>query len=357
MAGQLKVELGRRTYSIYCEAGLVKQTGLLLEPLKLPAPCLVVSNSTVAKLYWTGLKESLHNGGFKPQLALVPDGEEAKTLKVAAKLYDACLTAGIERKGAIIALGGGVVGDVTGFIAATWLRGVTFIQVPTTLLAQVDSSVGGKVALNHPRGKNLIGAFYQPAAVIADINTLTTLPLGEIQAGLAEVIKYGVIADASFFSYLEENLQGALAGRAEVLKAIVLRCCAVKADVVACDEREEGLRAILNYGHTVGHAIEAVTAYTTYRHGQAVAIGMVVAARLAVRRGIFPAAAAERLERLLKRAGLPVVMPNVDLQALQSALKHDKKSRQGRLRMVLPQQLGQVGLEAVSWEEIKAVID
>lgn len=353
----LSVDLGERTYPIHCGAGLLEQTGLLLKPLKLAESCLVVSNPTVAGLYWSGLEESLQATGFKPQLALTPDGEEAKTLKVVAELYDACLAKGIERDAAIIALGGGVVGDVAGFVAATWLRGVTFVQVPTTLLAQVDASVGGKVAVNHPQGKNLIGAFYQPAAVIADLDTLATLPLREIRAGLAEVIKYGAIADADFFTYLEENLDGVLTGQLEVLETIVLRCCALKADVVARDEREEGLRAILNYGHTIGHAVEAVTTYNTYRHGEAVALGMVAAARLAARQGMFSATNCKRLVHLLQRAGLPVAMPHVDRQALRGALEHDKKNRRGQLRMVLPQRLGQVNIVPVSWEEVMAAIN
>ncbi|WP_406676383.1 3-dehydroquinate synthase [Moorella sp. ACPs] len=356
MAGELKVDLGERSYKIICGSGLLKQTGTLLKNLDLAAPCLVVSNAIVAGHYWPTLEQSLKAAGFQPHLALVPDGEEAKTLKVAAELYDAALAAGIERGAAIMALGGGVVGDVAGFVAATWLRGVPFIQIPTTLLAQVDASVGGKVAVNHPRGKNLIGAFYQPAAVIADLDTLATLPPREVRAGLAEVIKYGVIMDAGFFTYLEDHLEGALNGEEGILETIVLRSCALKAEIVARDERESGLRAILNFGHTIGHAVEAVTGFTAYRHGEAVAMGMAAAARLAVRRGMFSEAEVGRLVRLLQRAGLPVDLPAVDPAAFQAALGHDKKIRQGLLRMVLPERLGRVQVTPVSLEEIMAVI-
>lgn len=356
MAGELKVDLGERSYKIICGSGLLKQTGALLKNLDLAAPCLVVSNAIVAGHYWPTLEQSLKAAGFQPHLALVPDGEEAKTLKVAAELYDAALAAGIERGAAIIALGGGVVGDVAGFVAATWLRGVPFIQIPTTLLAQVDASVGGKVAVNHPKGKNLIGAFYQPAAVIADLDTLATLSPREVRAGLAEVIKYGVIMDAGFFTYLEDHLEDALSGEVEVLETIVLRSCTLKAEIVARDERESGLRAILNFGHTIGHAIEAVTGFDTYRHGEAVAMGMVAAARLAVRRGMFSEEETDRLVVLLLRAGLPVDLPAFEPAAFQAALGHDKKVRQGQLRMILPERLGRVQVTPVSLEEIMAVI-
>nr|WP_277998812.1 3-dehydroquinate synthase [Moorella sulfitireducens] len=348
--------MGERSYSIYCGSGLLKETGRLLKKLDLAPSCLVVSNAVVAGHYWPTLELGLNAAGFHPHLVLVPDGEEAKTLKVAAELYDAALAAGLERRAAIIALGGGVVGDVAGFAAATWLRGVPFIQIPTTLLAQVDASVGGKVAVNHPRGKNLIGAFYQPAAVIAALDTLATLPPREVRAGLAEVIKYGVIMDAGFFAYLEDHLDGVLQGNEGVLETIVLRSCALKAEIVARDEREGGLRAILNFGHTIGHAVEAATGFATYRHGEAVAMGMIAAARVAVRRGMFSEGETGRLVELLQRAGLPVELPALDPAIFREALGHDKKILQGRLRMVLPERLGRVQITPVSLEEVMAVI-
>jgi len=306
----------------------------------------------VASLYGPKVKESLEKAGFISLFEEVPDGEEAKSLGAAAELYDLALGVGWERRCPVIALGGGVVGDLAGFVAATLLRGVPFIQVPTTLLAQVDSSVGGKVAVNHPRGKNLIGAFYQPRLVVADLDTLRTLPERETRAGMAEVIKYGVIFDAGFFSYLEEHLEEALAGDTKVLEEIVLRSCRIKAEIVAWDEEERGLRAVLNFGHTAGHALEAATGFKRYRHGEAVGVGMVVASRLAVARGLFAEASLERLEGLLVRAGLPTRMPPLDWEAFAAALIRDKKVRHGKLRMVLPVELGRVTLAEVEEEEV-----
>ncbi|MDK2820113.1 MAG: 3-dehydroquinate synthase [Clostridia bacterium] len=356
MAGELEVALGNRAYKIHCGPELLQNVGSILKPLNLASTCLVISNSTVADLYWPHLEKSLITSGFKTELVLVPDSEDAKSLKVASELYDAALKAGIDRKSAIIALGGGVVGDLTGFVAATWLRGVPFIQIPTTLLAQVDASVGGKVAVNHPEGKNLIGAFYQPRAVIADLSTLRTLPKREIRAGLAEVIKYGVIADAEFFAFLEENLKGALAGQTEILEKIVLRCCAIKADIVAKDEREDNLRAILNFGHSVGHAVETVTGYVTYRHGEAVAIGMAAAVRLAVKKEMFTEAEADRLVKLIKEANLPVDVPKFNREEFKAALCHDKKVYNNKLHMILPTKLGKVEILPVIIDEVMAVI-
>lgn len=352
MAGQLQVELGERSYPIYCGSGLLEQLGELLTPLDLGRRCLVVTNPVVASLYGPKVKESLEKAGFISLFKEVPEGEEAKSLSAAAELYDLALDVGWERRCSIIALGGGVVGDLAGFVAATLLRGVPFIQLPTTLLAQVDSSVGGKVAVNHPRGKNLIGAFYQPQLVVADLDTLKTLPEREMRAGLAEVIKYGVIYDAGFFSYLEEHLEQALAGEAKVLEKIVLYSCRIKAEVVAQDEEERGLRAILNFGHTAGHALEAATNFNVYRHGEAVAVGMVVAARIAVNRGMFDTGNLERLQKLLKRAFLPTEMPSLDREAFLAALMRDKKVRDGRLRMVLPVELGRVKIMEVEAEEL-----
>lgn len=352
MAGQLRVELGERSYYIYGGSGLLERTGELLSSPDLGRRCLVVTNPVVASLYGSKVKEGLEKAGFVPLFKEVPDGEEAKSLSVAAELYDLALSVGWERRCPILALGGGVVGDLAGFVAATLLRGVPFIQLPTTLLAQVDSSVGGKVAVNHPRGKNLIGAFYQPRLVIADLSTLKTLPDREWRSGLAEVIKYGVICDAGFFAYLEEHLERALSGEEPVLERIVLHSCRLKAEVVAQDEEEKGLRAVLNFGHTVGHALEAVTDFAVYRHGEAVAMGMVVAARIAVNRGLFSPEGLARLEKLLRRASLPTEMPYVERTAFLSALVRDKKVRDGRLRMVLPVEMGRVEVLEVEAGEV-----
>jgi len=352
MAGKLQVDLGERSYNIYCGQGLLEKLGLLLEPLDVAKRCLVITDEIVAPLYLSQAIQSLEAAGFTPLVKQVPPGEEAKSLKIASEIYDIALDAGWERRCPVLALGGGAVGDLAGFVAATLLRGVPFVQLPTTLLAQVDSSVGGKVAVNHPRGKNLIGAFYQPCLVVADLSTLRSLPARELSSGLAEVIKYGMIYDALFFTYLEENVEKALEGEEEVLEKIVLRSCEIKAQIVAQDERERDLRAILNFGHTVGHALEAVTEFKIYRHGEAVAIGMMVATRIALRRGLISAEIIERLEKLLRRTFLPVEMPEVDIESFLKALIRDKKVRDGKVRMVLPVGLGQVQIMEVDTREI-----
>ncbi|MCG0278419.1 MAG: 3-dehydroquinate synthase [Thermanaeromonas sp.] len=352
MAGKLRVDLGERSYNIYCGKGLLEELGLLLEPLDIAKRCLVVTDETVAPLYLSRVIQSLEAGGFTPLVKQVPPGEEAKSLKVASEIYDMALEAGWERRCPVLALGGGTVGDLAGFVAATLLRGVPFIQLPTTLLAQVDSSVGGKVAVNHPRGKNLIGAFYQPCLVVADLSTLRTLPARELSSGLAEVIKYGMIYDAVFFTYLEEHVEKALEQKEEVLEKIVLRSCEIKAQIVAKDEREKDLRAILNFGHTVGHALEAVTKFQVYRHGEAVAIGMMMATRMALQRGLISSEILKRLEKLLRRASLPVEMPEVDIGSFLEALIRDKKVRDGKVRMVLPVKLGRVEIMEVDTREV-----
>ncbi|MDN5346853.1 MAG: 3-dehydroquinate synthase [Clostridia bacterium] len=356
MVAELTVNLGQRSYRIICGPGLLEQAGVLLAELKLSRRCLIVTNPVVGPLYAPRVEESLAGAGFNPKVVTVPEGEEAKTLAVAARLYDAALEAGLDRGSAVIALGGGVVGDVAGFVAATLLRGVPFIQLPTTLLAQVDASVGGKVAVNHPLGKNLIGAFYQPRLVAADLATLRTLPPREVRAGLAEVIKYGVIAEADFFAYLENNLEAALNLDPAVLTEIVYRSCRIKARVVEADERESGLRAILNFGHTVGHALEALTGFKELHHGEGVAIGMVAASRLAQRRGWLQAGEVGRLIDLLKRAGLPVEMPSLDRGALLTAIGRDKKIKDGTLHMVLPRSIGKVEVVPVGLKELEAVL-
>ncbi|SMB98625.1 3-dehydroquinate synthase [Thermanaeromonas toyohensis ToBE] len=352
MVGKLQVDLGDRSYNIYCGQGLLKKLGVLLQPLDLAKRCLIVTDEIIAPLYLSQVIQSLEAAGFLPLVKQVPPGEEAKSLSVAAELYDMALEAGWERRCPVLALGGGTIGDLAGFVAATLLRGVPLIQLPTTLLAQVDSSVGGKVAVNHPRGKNLIGAFYQPCLVVADLSTLKSLPKRELCSGLAEVIKYGMIYDALFFTYLEQHLEEALAGEEEILERIVLRSCEIKAQIVAQDERERDLRAILNFGHTVGHALEAVTKFHVYRHGEAVAIGMMVATRIALSRGLISPEIIERLEKLLRRASLPVEMPNVERYTFLEALIRDKKVREGRVRMVLPVSLGQVEIMEVDTQEI-----
>jgi 3-dehydroquinate synthase len=339
----LTVELGARSYPIHIGAGLLSGLGEKIRKQVTGRRVLVVTNPTVKKLYGAVADRSLAAAGLDLYWAEIPDGEEHKTLAVAARLYDLAFDAGLDRDCPVVALGGGVVGDITGFVAATYLRGVPFVQVPTTLLAQVDSSVGGKVAVNHPRGKNIIGAFYQPRLVVADTDTLLTLPEREIRAGIGEIIKYGVIADAEFFAWLENNLERLSAGNPETLAYAVEISCRIKAAVVAADETEQGHRQILNYGHTIGHAIESLTDYREYLHGEAISIGMVAAARLAVRLGMLDETAQGRIEHLVQRAGLPTALPpGLDFEAVLASLQRDKKARAGRITFILPEAVGRV---------------
>lgn len=337
------MDLGDRSYPIYIGAGILPELGDYLRKLPVEKKALLVTNPTVNRLYGKAAADSLARAGFRVTVAEVGDGEEYKTLATAEELYDRAFAAELDRKSPVIALGGGVVGDVAGFVAATYMRGVPFVQVPTTLLAQVDSSVGGKVAVNHPRGKNIIGAFYQPCLVLTDISTLSSLPAREVRSGLAEVIKYGVIWSTEFFAWLEKNIERLLAGDAEALVYAVRESCRIKARVVAEDETEQGLRAILNYGHTVGHAIEAVTGYTRYTHGEAVGIGMAAAARLAAALGMLPESHRARIEALVRRAGLPAELPaGLAAGDLLECIYHDKKVTGGRLTFVLPERIGRV---------------
>ncbi len=354
----IKVELGEgaredRSYDIIVDRGLLDRIGGAMRDMGFSGRCTLITNPTVGALYSSRVLESLKAGGLQPVVIEVPDGEEYKTLAEASKVYDRLIEERMERGSAIVALGGGVVGDMAGFVAATFLRGVPFIQVPTTLLAQVDSSVGGKTGVNHPLGKNLIGAFYQPRAVFIDPDVLETLEERELKAGLAEVIKYGVIWDEAFFSFLEENSK-ALAGRGgdEIVTAIE-RSCSIKAEVVSRDERESGLRCILNFGHTFGHAIEALTGYTRFKHGEAVSVGMVMAAALSVSLGLTPERTMLRIRDLLVDMGLPVEAPGIDGQDLVETMRLDKKVRAGAIRFVLVEEIGSVVVREVEEERIK----
>lgn len=340
---EVTVNLGKRSYPILVGTGLLAQLGELLRAGFGALRVMVITNPTVRNLYGTAVENSLRRAGWDTVWAEMPDGEEHKTLATVETLYDLALDRELDRACPVVALGGGVVGDTAGFFAATYQRGVPFVQVPTTLLAQVDASVGGKVGVNHPRGKNMIGAFYQPRLVVADLDTLATLPLREIRAGLAEVIKYGVIRDAAFFAWLEENVERLLRLEREALAHAVATSCRIKAAVVEEDETEAGLRQILNYGHTVGHALEALTDYRVYHHGEAVAIGMAVAARLAVELGLLAGEDAARIVSLIRRAGLPTEVPErFSPGELIRAMRLDKKTRGGRLTLVLPEAIGRV---------------
>jgi len=340
---QVTVNLGLRSYPIWIGAGLMARTGAYLDNLAVGRKVLLVTSHTVQKLYGAMAEDSLRRHGYRVTLAVMPDGEEYKTLATAEQLYDLAFAAELDRRCPVIALGGGVVGDVAGFVAATYLRGVPLVQVPTTLLAQVDSSVGGKVAVNHPKGKNIIGAFYQPRLVLADLDVLGSLPPRELRGGLAEIIKYGVIWSRDFFSWLEINLGQLLQLDRESLAAAIEESCRIKAQVVEQDETEQGLRAILNYGHTVGHAIEALTGYRRFIHGEAVAVGMVAAARLAQKKGLLAADDCSRIKALVARAGLPVELPSdITADDLKEFFYRDKKVVEGRLTFVLPAAIGQV---------------
>ena len=338
----LVVDLGERSYPIRIGRGLLGSPGLLDDYVP-GKQAFIVTNEAVRDRYLDALLSSLPPS-VSADCTCIGDGEAFKTLDTYAALMEQLIAGGHNRTTAIIGLGGGVIGDVAGFVAATYQRGVAFIQVPTTLLALVDSSVGGKTAVNHSRGKNLIGAFYQPRCVIADIGTLQTLPPRELRAGIAEVIKYGVIYDADFFHWLGGNLERLLALDADALIHAVAESCRIKAAVVQADERETGLRAILNFGHTFGHALEALTGYEQLLHGEAVAIGMVMAADLSSRWGKLPRDDARRIKDLIARAGLPVTPPPVAADAMLETMGMDKKVVDGRIRLVLTDGIGSAAL-------------
>jgi 3-dehydroquinate synthase len=351
------VELGDRSYPIVIGSGLLGEVGPRLAAQLDTAVTAIVTNPTVGKLYLERVETSLRHAGYHVIVVEIPDGEEYKNLASLALIYDRLLEARFERSAPVLALGGGVIGDLAGFAAATLLRGVPFVQLPTTLLAQVDSSVGGKTGVNHPAGKNLIGAFYQPRLVLIDIGTLKTLPRRELLAGLVEVIKYGVILDAELFATIETQLDRMLSLDEDLLRSVVRRCCALKAMVVQRDERESDYRSILNCGHTLGHALEALTGYQRYLHGEAVAIGMAFAARLSFVRGYCNAETMQRITQLLKRAGLPLeVPPEFSAQQLAQAIEGDKKVASGKVKFVCIEELGRTRFEHLTGVEVVAAL-
>lgn len=356
MMETLHVELAARSYPIYIGENLFDQAELITRVLPQPNVA-VVTNFTVAPLYLDPLLAGLHAAGVKALPIILKDGEQYKNGETLNEIYDALLKHRCERKTTLIALGGGVIGDLTGYAAATYLRGVPFIQVPTTLLAQVDSSVGGKTGINHPLGKNMIGAFYQPRAVIADIATLRTLPARELSAGLAEAIKYGLIRDAGFFSWLEANIERLVACDAAALGFAVRESCRNKAEVVAADEHEAGGRALLNLGHTFGHAIETGMGYGNWLHGEAIAAGTILAAQLSRRLGWIDSATLERVCALFKRAGLPVQAPDLGEARYLELMQLDKKVEGGKLRLVLLKGIGQAVIASdIARDAIAAVL-
>ncbi|WP_345827930.1 3-dehydroquinate synthase [Pantoea sp. BRR-3P] len=355
---KITVSLGDRSYPITIAAGLFNDPASFW-PLKAGDNAMLVTNQTLAPIYLEPLSALLSNAGVKVDQVILPDGEQYKTLAVMDEVFTALLKKPHGRDTTLIALGGGVIGDLTGFAAASYQRGVRFIQVPTTLLSQVDSSVGGKTAVNHPLGKNMIGAFYQPASVVVDTHCLATLPPRELASGLAEVIKYGIILDGEFFQWLEHNLDALLALDEKAMAYCIRRCCELKAEVVAADERETGVRALLNLGHTFGHAIETHMGYGNWLHGEAVSAGMVMAARTAERLGQFTSADTDRIIALLLRAGLPVHGPAS--MAAEDYLPHmmrDKKVLAGELRLVLPLAIGRSEVRAgVAHDMVLAAIN
>lgn len=352
----LTVELADRSYPIYIGQGLVDQPEFLKKHID-SRQVMIVTNHVVAPLYLDRVRQ--HLAGLDVATVVLPDGESAKTMDSAMKIFDELLRLKMGRSAHLIALGGGVIGDLTGFVAATYQRGVPFIQIPTTLLAQVDSSVGGKTAVNHPRGKNMIGAFYQPKCVLADMATLETLPDRELKAGLAEVIKYGLIRDPAFFDWIEAHLGRLLARESEALAYAVQRSCLNKAEVVAADERESGERATLNLGHTFGHAVETGLGYGEVLHGEAVAIGIGQAADLSRRLGWLNDTAVERILSLLKAAGLPVDPP--ETLGVEDFLEHmavDKKNLEGQIRLILLESIGRATLPmSVDISQLRATLE
>jgi 3-dehydroquinate synthase len=336
----IPVNLGTRSYRIVVECGALATVGGHLRELGVGARAALVSDAAILALYGKTVRASLEGAGFAVATLEVPEGEGAKTLAVAEQCWNELLAAGLDRTSTVLALGGGGVGDVAGFVAATYMRGVNFVQVPTTVLAQVDASIGGKTAIDHPKAKNLIGAFHQPRLVICDPATTRTLPPREFRSGLAEIVKHGIVLDADYFAEVERDAAALGARDLPTVERIVGGSCRLKASIVERDERESELRHVLNYGHTIGHALEAATGYARFAHGEAVSLGIVAEARLALRLGLASADTVTRQERLLAAVGLPVRAPALDAEAVVAAIARDKKARDGRVPFVLAPRIG-----------------
>ncbi|MBT3365529.1 MAG: 3-dehydroquinate synthase [Nitrospina sp.] len=354
---RLSIDLGERSYEILIGSGLRKRAGEFLKAVFNPSRVVIITHPSINSLYGKEVVANFKDQGWTTDVIEVPEGESSKNLGQAEKLYDRLLELNCDRKSVLVALGGGVIGDLVGFVAATYQRGIPFIQMPTTLLSQVDSSVGGKTAVNHPKGKNMIGAFYQPRLVLADLETLRTLPSNEYRAGLAEIVKYGVISDAKLFEFLETQYKEILNLDQQCLSYIIETSCAIKAEVVEKDERESHYRMILNFGHTLGHAIESLTNYSRFIHGEAVAIGMVRAAALSQSMGKCSEDVPRRLEALLKNLGLPVEMPELDSSAVIESLYHDKKTMDHKIKFILVKEIGSIEIvDQISEAEIIKVL-
>jgi 3-dehydroquinate synthase len=362
MQSVIPVVLPEKSYEITIAPGSVDCIGRLITetPLKLGQKILVVSNPTIFRCYGQRLMDSLTQAGFDVFRCILPAGERYKTPATLQKIYDAALENRLERSSTMVALGGGVIGDMTGFAAATWLRGINVVQVPTTLLSMVDAAIGGKTGVNHPRGKNLIGAFHQPRRVLIDPQVLKTLPMREFRAGMAEVIKYGVIWDADLFEQLEQatRLDQLRYLSDELLQEILIRSCQAKAHIVSKDEKESGLREILNYGHTIGHAVESLTGYRIVNHGEAVAIGMVAVGQIAVEMNLWTREESDRQLALIEKTGLPTRLPQgLDIEAIIRSLQSDKKVKAGQVRFVLPQGIGKaIVTDQVTSDTIRKVL-
>ena len=337
---ELQVDLGNRSYPVFIGNGLLSSDRVLGRFLT-RRKTLVITNRTIGALYYDQLDRAASILGAELRPLFIEDGERYKSLETLSYIYDELIRQGFDRNSPIIALGGGVVGDIAGFAAATYQRGVPFIQIPTSLLAQVDSSVGGKTAINHAQGKNMIGSFYQPEAVAIDIDTLSSLPARQLSAGLAEVIKYGLIQDREFFAWLEINMQNLLGGSKEHLSYAIERSCTLKAQVVSQDEREQGSRALLNFGHTFGHAIEVSAQYSKYLHGEAVALGSIMALQMSQKMGFLDASVVERIKIVFQNAGLPVSPPNLGKVRYLKLMQRDKKVKDGKIRLVLLKDIGE----------------
>ena len=353
----IPVRLGSRSYSIVVEPGALATVGTRLRELGVGSRALLVSDPGVLRLHGDAVLGSLRAAGFAVSTFEVPAGEEAKTLAVAERGWEALLAAGLDRTSTVLALGGGAVGDLAGFVAATYMRGVNLVHLPTTVLAQVDASIGGKTAIDHPKAKNLVGAFYQPRLVVTDPAAAVTLPEREFRSGLAEIVKHGIVLDAGYFADVEASVAPLLARELATLHRIIAGSCRLKADVVERDEREAELRHVLNYGHTLGHAIEASTAYAVYTHGEAVALGIAGEARLAGRLGLADEGTVLRQERLLAAVGLPVRANRLDAEAVLAAITRDKKARDGRVPFVLAPKIGAFRVVFdVPVDEVRAVL-
>lgn len=359
MPQTIRVDLDRRGYDIEIGGGNIDRLGDFVVERGKATHAVVITDENVQEPHAVRATESLVRAGIDVELIAIAPGEPSKSVEMADALWQGILELGADRKSIVAAIGGGVVGDLAGFVAATFARGLRFFQVPTSLLAQVDSSVGGKVGINLPQAKNMVGAFYQPAGVLIDTATLATLPVGEFRAGMAEVVKYGVILDAEFFEYLESHVAEIAARKEDVLTHVIARCCQLKADVVRQDEFEtSGLRAMLNYGHTYGHAFESLSGYGNLLHGEGVSIGMCCAARLAQRLNRVDAKFVERQKKLLEAFGLPTATPELDRAKILEAMRHDKKVAHGDLKFVLPDRLGHVeSVGGIDEKEIAAALE